>query len=547
MTPTKINGLTLKIISRFLFLLLIYSCGTTKNNISKYNYFNKNYFYNDSLKIGIDFEKDIEFIAISNFNKSEIKHISKNVNLKPQNLFLITESKEKKYKTYYFFENKSESNKNPSFSKSESDSIKKIIFLEKQKDNRRIIGLMKSVVDNNENMSITEANTLLTKITIDSLNSKKLSYFSIYNNYFSDDHPNDLFANEKMQHSPKILAYDDKNKTKFQLLATINSHIQNNRVYDSLINTYEKGRKEKYNLYIKNIINNDDVYRNNDVFAKIKELAKENNLIILNEDHYYSKHRIFGLEMLHILKENGYKYISLEAFNISPNNNYIPNKENGPYISEPYFAHFIREAKKLNFTILGHENYDKNINRELGQAENILKILEHDSTAKIFIYVGHSHIEEENNKYKWMAQYLKEMSKIDPVTINQVAVCSDNNLELMLIPRSYFKEDFDTKSSADFFLINNIKTRLDKIYPDATFKNVTIENNAFKKYNKQELLIEVIDFDEYNLLKELAVPIESSLIKPKNNTISIKLPLGKYHIFIKTADNKTIYKNDIIL
>lgn len=543
MTLIKTNGLTLKLISSFFFFSLIYSCTATKSDISKYNYFNKNYFYNDSLKIGIDFENDIQFIELANFKKSNIKHL----NISAENLFLITESKEKKYKTYYFFDNKSEPDKNISFSKSNNDSINKNVFFERQKGNIKAIGFIKSLVDNNKNISKNEADILSKKITIDSLNTKKLSYFSIYNNYFSDNHPNDLFAHTKMQNAPKILANSDKNKTKFQLLATINSHMQNNKVYDSLINTYEKNRKEKYNSYINKIAFNSDIYRNNDVLEKIKQLSKENRLIILNEDHYYSKHRIFGMELLNILKENGYKYISLEAFFINPKNDYIPNKDNGPYISEPYFAHFIREAKKLNFTILGHENYDENVNRELGQAKNILKIFEQDPAAKVFIYVGHSHIEEENSKYKWMAQYLKEISKIDPVTINQVAVCSDNNLELMLIPRSYFKEDLDTKSSADFFLINNIKTNLTKIYPDVTFKNTTIKNNAFKEYNNKDVLIEVIDYNEYNLLGELAVPIESSLVKPKNKTISIEFPLGKYHVLIKTADNKTIYNNNVII
>jgi hypothetical protein len=541
----KTNGLTLKLIS-FFFSLLIYSCGVIQNDISKYNYFNKNYFYNDSLKIGIDFRNDIEFIALSNLRDREIRQNMQDANIPLQNLFLITQSKKKKYKIYYFFENNSDS-KNISFAKRSNNFINKIAFFEKQKGNLKVIGLIKSMVDNNENISTAEANILSQEITIDSLNSKKLSYFSILNNYFSDDHPNDLFAYEKLQKAPKILGLNDKNKTKFQLLTTINSHIQNNTIYDSLIVTYEKSRNEKYNSYIKNIANNSDVYRNNDVFAKIKELTKKNNLIILNEDHYYSKHRIFGMEMLHILKENGYKYISLEAFYINPNNNYIPNKGNGPYISEPYFAHFIREAKKLNFTILGHENYDKSVNRELGQAKNILKIFEQDATAKIFVYVGHSHIEEESSKYKWMAQYLKEISKIDPITINQVAVCSNNNQELMLIPRSYFKEDLDTKSSADYFLINNIKTRLNKIYPDATFKNIIIENNGFKKYNNKEVLIELIDYNEYNLIKELAIPIESFLVKPQDTKISIEFPLGKYHVFIKTADNKTIYSSDIII
>lgn len=541
MMRIKTKQLILKLFKGFFFIAAMYSCSSQKNEFSKYNYFNKNYYYNDSLKIGIDFDNDTQFITTNSKNKKELKKY----NLSYKNLLAGTKSSSQQ--TLYFYQNINGAAKNFSFSKVTYDSIKNIISIEKQSGTKKLIALRKLKSNTAKKESISKANNLITQIAIDTFNSKKLSYFSIYNNYFSDDHSNDLFAHAKMITAPKILAKYDKNNTKFQLLATINSHIQNNKTYDSLLNRYEKKRKEKFTPLINNIANNPDVYSNNGVLNKIKEITAANKILILNEDHYYPKHRIFGMELLPILKQNGYKYISLEAFFESPENNFIPNKENGPYITEPYFAHFIREAKKLGFIIVGHENTDDNINRELGQAKNILKILDQDADAKIFIYVGHSHLEKKFKGYKWMAEHLKDLSQINPVTINQVAVCAANKEELMLIPNLYFTGNYDANSSADYFLVNNIKTSLKHIYIDTIFKNLNLEDAAFKKYTDENVLVEVIDYKEYQSLKENAIAVESSLTKPKGKTISIELPLGHYQIFVKTIDDKTIYNNNVIL
>lgn len=59
------------------------------------------------------------------------------------------------------------------------------------------------------------------------------------------------------------------------------------------------------------------------------------------------------------------------------------NKSNGTYINEPCFAHFIRKSKELGFAILGHS--DDNLDRELGQAKNLMKILKMSLNAKFFV------------------------------------------------------------------------------------------------------------------------------------------------------------------
>lgn len=545
MTLIKTFGKMTKYFNLLLLFILI-SCSSNKSKIYERNYFNRNYFYNDSLKLGIDFDKNIEFREFSLANIKGYNEILKSNKLSSKDLFLVAESKENGIEMYLFFQSIKASNDNLTRSKMiVNDTINNILFFEKQKGKRKVLGLVKSNSGKNNNSSVL-FNDLRKKIAIDSLNTNKMSFVSIFINNFPSVHPNPLYASKKLETAP--LKSEAKNDDKFQFLLTVNASISNNKLYDSLIIGYEKERKEKFNSLITNLSNKDDVYKDRIVFDKIAEIAKENQVIMLNEDHYYPKHRLFAMDLLETLKANGYNYLSLEGFNITSNEKEsTPNYRNGLYTDEPYFAHFIRKAIMLGFTVSGHENFDKGIDREMGQAKNIVKILERDSNAKIFVYVGHNHIEKKNEKKKWMAEYFKELSGINPITINQTVICADTKQDLTLVPRKYFTDTTKVKSSADYFLVNNLKPSLKIIYPDAKFKKAIIKSQKFSDYRNKEILVEIIDFNEFHLMKTLAIPIQSFLIVPKNETISYELPIGKYHIFVKTDDNKTIYDDDIII
>jgi hypothetical protein len=538
----KTCGLILRTSSLFLFYFISF-LSSAQNKESESNYFNKDYFYNNSIKVGIDFDKNLEFTSFSKQEGYE-KLLKGFPNLSKKNLFLVAKSKEKQFEIYFFFESELTSKVN-SARIVINDTVQNYSIFEKQNGSKKVIGLIKSISKIESYLPRTLGDNLLTKISIDSLDSKKISFFSVFFNYFPNSHPNNLHAREKIMNVP--IKEEVNTNMKFQFLATINSFMSNNKSYDSLINRYEKSTKEEYNSIVDDLAKAEGVYKNESVFSKIAQIAKDNSVIILNEDHYYPKHRFFTMELLEILKLNGYLDLSLEAFSPSDKSDFIPNNDNGTYTGEPYYAHFLRKAKAMGFKIHGHENFDKSIDRELGQAKNILKILEINPKAKIFVYVGHSHIEKEYLNKKWMAQYLKELSGINPITINQVAICADNKEELMLIPREYLNDSTKVKSSADFFLVNNMKPSLKRIYPNAVFKEAKIRHKSLVAYKNEEVLVEVMDFKEYDLIKKLAIPIESFLTMSKDKEIKFELPVGKYHVFVKTADDEVIYDDDLIV
>jgi hypothetical protein len=529
-----------------LAMLLFISCGSNKSKLSDRNYFNRNYFYNDSLKVGIDFDKNIQFREVAVSKEKKFKQLLKNNNLSSKDLFLVADAKEKGVEMYFFYQNAQVSSVNSNNTKTiVPDAVNNTFFFEKQKGKRKVLGLVKTnvVKDNSASIFVTD---LLNKIAIDSLNTNKMSYVSIFVKNFPNIHPNPLYASKKLETAP--LKSEKGNDDKFQFLSTVNASMSNNKLYDSLILDYEKERKQNFNSLIADLSTKEDVYKDDLVFGKIAEIAKENQVVMLNEDHYYPKHRLFAMELLETLKANGYNYLTLEGFSSeSSEKESTPNYKNGIYTDEPYFAHFIRKAIALGFTVSGHENFDKNVDRELGQAKNIVKILEKNPSAKIFVYVGHSHIEKKDDKDKWMAEYFKELSGINPITINQTVICADTKQDLTLIPRKYLTDTTKVKSSADYFLVNNLKPSLKIIYPNVIFRKSIIKEKGFSDYKNKEVLVEIVDFKEYALMKNLAIPVESFLTIPKNSEVDFELPVGKYHIFVKTDDDKTIYDQDMIV
>ncbi|MFE8583027.1 hypothetical protein ACFX59_02870 [Sphingomonas sp. NCPPB 2930] len=66
--------------------------------------------------------------------------------------------------------------------------------------------------------------------------------------------------------------------------------------------------------------------------------------------------------------------------------------------------------------------------REDAQSSHLAQVLAADPKAKMFVYVGHSHVAEQpiddrsNAKQSWMATLLKAKTGIDPLTIDQVTL-----------------------------------------------------------------------------------------------------------------------------
>lgn len=172
--------------------------------------------------------------------------------------------------------------------------------------------------------------------------------------------------------------------------------------------------------------------------AYLLERAAHEQIVMLNEAHHISLHRVFTLSLLKGLYDIGYRYLGAETLSFGDkelNHRGYPVtsqvdyfKNSGYYTAEPQYGNLIREALKIGFTVFPYDPVleptvtNRGSQRELQQAQNIQKILLLDPNARIVVQAGYDHIREDSIGGDWgkaMAGRVKEMTGIDPLTINQ--------------------------------------------------------------------------------------------------------------------------------
>ena len=175
-------------------------------------------------------------------------------------------------------------------------------------------------------------------------------------------------------------------------------------------------------------INYTNLFRNYTEFSAAKYIVTESDkysLLVLNESHLHPTHRRFALSLLRGLYKNGYRYLGAETLNknIDFTQANSPATNWGYYVAEPTYAQFLREAIALGFTLFAYEANAgiDGIDREIEQAQNIHSFMKNHTEGKVFIYCGFGHNNEEEMEGwgKVMAGRLKDLTGVDPLTVNQ--------------------------------------------------------------------------------------------------------------------------------
>src|SRR5690606_27232652 len=151
--------------------------------------------------------------------------------------------------------------------------------------------------------------------------------------------------------------------------------------YQKALEAYEKtSRKDNHSISDMEVALLLSDYSTRPAAEYIIERSKNERIIIINEAHHQPLHRVFTASLLLGLYESGFRYLGLEALAEDSllNIRKWPQVGDGYYTSEPQFGNLIREASRLGFTLFGYESPEKGRERELGQAKNILTILEKD-------------------------------------------------------------------------------------------------------------------------------------------------------------------------
>ena len=167
--------------------------------------------------------------------------------------------------------------------------------------------------------------------------------------------------------------------------------------------------------------------------SHIAKIAESHQIVIVNERHHASPDRLLPLSLLAPLAELGYSYLAVEGVwrEDELNDRGYPVRNTGYYARDVVFAELLRSALALGYEIVPYEvepgqrenrqGRSAQANRDYWQARNIAtRTLERDSGAKILVFCGWSHVRETpSSRWTPMAYFLKNLTGIDPLTVDQ--------------------------------------------------------------------------------------------------------------------------------
>jgi len=297
-----------------------------------------------------------------------------------------------------------------------------------------------------------------------------------------------------------------------------------------------------------------------DPIPKLVELARNHNVVMINEAHYKPLHRAFTGELAKALISLDFNHFGAEGFSpwaFSDDNRNQALVERGypvvqdgtSYVREPIFGQLMETALENDYTLFAYEvskplpegAKSSQAHRDTEQAKNILHELGDDREKKILIHAGYHHIREVPTEFrdtKWMAEYFTEMSGIDPLTINQTDCYSQSAYDAGLFGYA-MPVDIDgnpiSSDGYDVILIppkeaqyNGRPVWLQKI--GRRFVDVPAELKFDDQYTR---------ITAKNVSKVVSAVVEDTIYRPPHSDKPLSLRPGTYRLEV-TGKNKAV-------
>jgi len=303
-------------------------------------------------------------------------------------------------------------------------------------------------------------------------------------------------------------------------------------------------------------------FKPNDAKEYIINRSKKEKLIILNEAHNNSRHRVFTTSLLKGLYKNGYRFLGMEMLDDTIiNQRKFPVLESGSiYILESQSANLIREAIKIGFTLFNYEYHSKGKtgkDREIGQAQNIAEIMAQNPKDKFLIHCGYDHLNEgKPGIEQWekaMAARVYDLTGVNPFTIDQIPGSEKGSVQynspfikmvnstkpsVMINAKGEIYNGKINSKRADCTLIFPISTytneRPDWLTLDGMRKSFTVPTHAIATFPVLVFAYLNSEFDQNG------VPADVVEITSKEQNIDLILSKGDYRIIVKNRDYKII-------
>lgn len=173
--------------------------------------------------------------------------------------------------------------------------------------------------------------------------------------------------------------------------------------------------------------------------------AKEARVVIINEAHEQPAHRAFVEDLAKALAGAGYRTYASEtlARSAARDEPVYARVTDGDFAGEPASANLLRTLRTLGYRIVpfepsnapaGGRHFTDQINaRETAYASSLInRAIQSGNGSKVLVHVGYGHNREtveriDRHDVRWMALQVKEITGIDPLTIDQTAFTADRD------------------------------------------------------------------------------------------------------------------------
>jgi len=284
--------------------------------------------------------------------------------------------------------------------------------------------------------------------------------------------------------------------------------------------------------------------------ARILSQTANKQVVMFNTAHHVPQHAYFLGELLDRLYKQGFTHLALEGLGDTATvmKNGFVSFNDGIYIWDPVFSNLVCKARAIGFKIIGYDTDSDD--REQGQVQNIVdQSLKSNKDSKIIVFAGYAHIKE-NSTPKKMAEFFKEMTGIDPLTIDQTTLMTSSckSLEANSMEDVFLYSGEDLKSGTDLVVWNNINMQNKPVgFPEiAEVKRISINIPDLSSEKDSVSAVSIYNHANY-LVDSTVTPIFVKVIPTKKNTFPIKIGKGKYLVKCLGYDKRLLYKIELIV
>ncbi|WP_424000867.1 hypothetical protein [Maribacter sp. IgM3_T14_3] len=332
--------------------------------------------------------------------------------------------------------------------------------------------------------------------------------------------------------------------------------------YQNALSTWDLATGTRDTAYtISEIDSINEKYKKVNAVNLIVKQSKEYKLLIINEAHHNSSHRVFTKSLLKKLYKNGYSNIGFEDLDNGSNKDSLLNKRKYPlqksgfYMTDPQFGDLVRSALEIGFNVFSYEQTSdvNGTEREIEQARNIQKVIEERPNEKFIIHCGYAHALEGNYESwgKAMAGRLTEFTGIDPLTIYQVLYTEKSKPEfnhplLKALKLTEAIALIDKEGNPMEYVRGESWSDIAILHPNTVFENGR-PNWLIKNGNKMiKLNLKNIEMDypimvlAYKKGEDIKTAIPMDILEVENKTEFINLVLrqGEYEIVVRNSNGR---------